>query len=215
MALFRNSTLSFIVAGMLCINFGCATTTDIPVETTIEHRSLSPVSNLQNHIFLYLIHGLDPLDWADLNGVVRHCNNLGYHNVKLVQHHEGNAVIEHAVAAKSTDSQARMVIFGFSAGAASTRRVVRLLHECHGINVDVVLYTGGIILLDTPYSRPEYVGKIIHILDGGRLIPGVPLTGAENHRFTDVWHFGTPTHPQTLSILDRELSRLSNSISTP
>ena len=181
----------------------CLTSSARKCETALDS------SDPKAHVHVYFMHGLDPLDWANINSVVQFCRDMGYHHVKLVQHHEGDAVIEHIRCARANDAQSRFLIFGFSAGAASTRRVVRLLHERHGIDIDVVLYPGGIILLDNSYSRPEYVGKIIHILDGGRIIPGVKLTGAENHRFNDVWHFGTPTHPETLAILQRELARLS------
>lgn len=168
-----------------------------------------PPDDPKSHVHVVFIHGIDPLDLGNLTKVVSCCKEDGYHALHVLTYHERREVIETITAIKCADPSARILIFGYSAGAATARYVVKGLHEHHGIDIEVVMYISGIMLRDTPFSRPDYVGKIIHILDSGRVIPGTELTGAENHRFTDVWHFGTPTHPQTLQILKRELDSLA------
>lgn len=187
------------------------------LKTEAEHTVLSSSAEAsqalpdepKSHVYIYFIQGIDPLDWANLCSVKSYCQDLGYKKVKLVTYHQGDEVVEAVRDAKGHDPKARILLFGYSAGASSACRVIDKLHEFHAIDVDAVIYTSGILLQDSEYCRPDYVGRIIHILDNDWLIPGTTLTGAENYRLDDVWHFGSPTHPQTKQLLKRELDRLA------
>ncbi|MFT3883772.1 MAG: hypothetical protein QM703_29595 [Gemmatales bacterium] len=166
-----------------------------------------PVTSNQSHVYIYFIHGLDPCDYANLRGVEQICHDLGYCNTVYTTMTQSDEVISHVECTKARDPQARIVIYGYSAGADIARRVTNKLHDRDCIDVDLLFYVSGIILIDTKSARPEYVGKIVHILDGGKVIPGMKLSGADNYRFSDVWHFGTPMHPRTLAILEEELKQ--------
>lgn len=169
----------------------------------------APVSSNQSHVYIFFIHGLDPCDHANLRGVEQTCRDLGYTNTTYLTLQQGSEAVSHVICTKAKDPQARIVIYGYSAGADVARRVANKLHDREGIDVDLLFYVSGIILIDTKSARPEYVGKIIHILDGGKIIPGMKLSGADNYRFTDIWHFDTPMDPRTLAILEEELHQQS------
>jgi hypothetical protein len=175
-----------------------------PQEVTVKKE---PACSNLSHVYIYFIHGLDPCDYANLRGVEQICHDLGYCNTVYTTMTQSDEVISHVECTKARDPQARIVIYGYSAGADIARRVTNKLHDRDGIDVDLLFYVSGIILIDTKSARPEYVGKIIHILDGGKIIPGMKLSGADNYRFSDVWHFGTPMHPRTLAILEHELEQ--------
>lgn len=164
----------------------------------------------KNNVHIFLVHGWDPLDVGRLSDLQSHCLAQGYIHVKIVQFYEWSRVIEDVCSAKAENPQARVLLLGYSAGANSVSHIVNELHDDFQIDVERVFYLAGIMLIDTAYARPDYVGKIVHIRDGGILIPGMNLTGAENYRFRDVWHFGTPTHAGTYDLLDRELQSLAN-----
>jgi len=166
-----------------------------------------PASSDPSHVYIYFIHGLDPCDYANLRGVEQYCHELGFANTVYVTLHQGADVVSHVECTKAHDCKARIVIYGYSAGAAVARRAVNTLHDRDGIDVDLLMYVSGITLIDCKSSRPEYVGKIVHILDGGKVIPGMQLNGAENYRFSDLWHFSTPMDPRTLAILKSELEQ--------
>lgn len=159
----------------------------------------------KQNVYLYFIHGLDPFDIADLAGLERHFRDLGYYHTRLLQFYESDEIIEDIRQVKAFNPDARIMILGFSAGTLTTSSVINTLHHKHQIDVDLVVYTAGIALMDTEEARPTYIGKIIHILDGGMVLPGVELTGADNYRFEDVWHFGTPSHANTMGIIEAEL----------
>jgi hypothetical protein len=174
--------------------------------TTDFGLTLADNDSVKQNVYLYFVHGLDPFDLADLAGLERHFRDLGYSNTRIFQFYDGDELIEDIYQVKSFKPDARIMILGFSAGTLTTSRVINRLHDQHQIDVDLVVYTAGIALMDTQEVRPKFIGKIIHILDGGVILPGVELTGADNYRFEDVWHFGTPLHPNTLGIIESELT---------
>lgn len=181
---------------------GCSTTQHCQLPSSVGGISSAP------HVYVFMVHGLDPLDVGNLRGLRETIADWGYDTPRLVQFYEGGSVVREIARVKAADPHARILLFGFSAGAITSSWVINRLHHHHGIDVDTVVYSAGITLLDIKYNQPSFVGKIIHIRDGGCLIPGMNLTGAENYRFTDVWHFGSPTHPNTLAILQHELAAL-------
>ena len=181
---------------------GCASTRHC------HYTAADPAVSPAPHVHVFLIHGLDPLDVGNLRGLRDTIAGWGYETPRLVQFFQGGIVIRDIARLKADDPQARILLFGFSAGAATSSWVINRLHHHHGINVDTVVYAAGITLLDIEYNHPPFIGKIIHIRDGAPILHGIQLTGAENYRFTDVWHFGSPTHSNTLAILQHELARL-------
>lgn len=165
----------------------------------------------REHVYVFIVHGVDPLDYANLNGLQRYCQDLGYANTYLGQLFHKGGVYKEVCRVQAQDPEARIVCIGFSAGANVVRDVVREL-GAHGGYVDLVVYCGGNTLKDVPESRPENVGKVIHVLATGYVWKGVPLDGAENVRYADVWHFGSPSHPETLRKLAEELATVAGRV---
>ena len=166
-----------------------------------------PVTPDPSHVYVYFIHGLDPCDCANLRGVEQYCHELGFANTVFVALHQGADVVSHVECTKAHDANARIVIYGYSAGSDIARRTVNTLHDRDGIDVDLLMYVSAITLIDCKSARPEFVGKIVHIRDGGKLIPGMQLIGAENYRFSDLGHFSTPMDSRTLAIFKSELEQ--------
>jgi len=195
----------FIILLLICL---CSLNGCRSVTVAIQETFYTPANDpLKDKTYLYFIHGLDPFDIADLAGLERHFRELGYSHTKLVQFYGGEDVVGDIVQAKANCPDARIMILGFSAGTLTASGVVNTLHDKHQIDVDIVVYTAGIALMDNASTRPSYVGKIIHILDGGVMFPGIELTGADNYRFEDVWHFGTPNHENTVALVEAELKK--------
>lgn len=183
-----------------------------PVEDLAIPQDLAapPVAGCQqSQVHVFIIHGLDPFDVANLRGVREYCHQRGYLQTTYAQFYHGPQVVERIRLVKANDPNAKILAFGFSAGTLTTRHVVNTLHSKHGIDVDVVLYTSGITMLDREYNRPGFVGKVIHVRDRSLVTAGVELSAAENYKYNDAWHFGTPAHQNTLDLLGRELDRLA------
>lgn len=158
----------------------------------------------RNHVHVFFVHGLDPLDAANLSGVSAYVNSLGYlktHYGQLYhtwQFRDEIRVIHHE------DPDARFVLVGFSFGANMVRNICQAVKE-DGITVDLLVYLGGNTLSDCPRDKPENVTHIVNILATGCIWNGDHLDGADNMHYTDVWHFGSPSHLHTLDVLAEEL----------
>jgi hypothetical protein len=165
----------------------------------------------QSQVHVFFIHGLDPCDLANLRGVREYCHRHGFTNTTLAQFYHGPWVVERIRKIRECDPTAPILIFGFSAGTCTARNTVHVLHKKYGIDVNTVIYTSGITLSDNSYSCPSHIAKVIHIRDCSHL-SGKQLSGAENYKYSDVGHFGTPTHPNTLAVLLDELNSLAANV---
>ncbi len=77
------------------------------------------------------------------------------------------------------------------------------------IMIDLLVYFGGNTLKDVPSSQPDNVAKVVNILASGWIWHGATMQRAENIQVIDVWHFGSPTHTQSLEMLTEELTEVA------
>lgn len=162
----------------------------------------------RGRVHVFLIHGMDPLDLANLNGLTEYIQQLGYlktHYGQLYHLWEFKKEIRRI---HQADPQARFVLIGFSFGANMVRELANAVKE-DGIGIDLLIYLGGNTLENTPENQPEHVVRIVNILAAGCIWNGAQLDRAENLHFTNVWHFGSPTHPRTRALLARELAAVA------
>ena len=103
-------------------------------------------------------------------------------------------------------------VIGFSFGANMVRNIAQDVKQ-EGIPIELLVYMGGNTLKNIPSDRPENAVRIVNILASGCIWNGAWLDRAENLHETDVWHFGSPSHPRTLHLLAEELSRVATVMS--
>jgi hypothetical protein len=169
----------------------------------------------KQHVYIFLIHGVDPLNYANLSGVRDYCIDLGYNNTYYGMLYHGRTFEQEIRRIHADDPQARFVLLGFSAGANVARSLCQRLQDDPSLQLDLLIYTGGNTLENEPSSRPENVIKVVHILATGYVWKGTSLAGAENYKYTKTWHFGSPTHPETLRLLTRELTAVACRVGIP
>jgi hypothetical protein len=158
---------------------------------------------------VFFIDGIDLTDYADLASVQSRLLGCGYPHVFVAKLYQGRRVRQEILAARAADPGARIVLIGYSAGTLVARNLVHELHEQDGIDVDVLIYLSGGFLGDNEQTRPPFVSRVVHIRTTGWPVPGRSVSGADNYRLMDVWHFGSPTHPITLGVLHEEIDRMS------
>ncbi len=159
----------------------------------------------RGHVHVFLLQGLDPLDLANVNGLTEYIQQLGYTKTHYGQFFHEWCFRKQIRNIHKADPDARFVVIGFSLGSYMACDLVNAIKE-DGIPVDSLIYLGGFILDNTPHYQPENAAYIANILSSGCLIKGPTMDRAENIRYTKVWHFGLPTHPQTRELLARELA---------
>jgi hypothetical protein len=158
----------------------------------------------RNHVYIFLIHGLDPLDAANIEGLNDYLHALGYIKTYYGQLYHLWYFQKELARIHHEDPEARFVLIGFSFGANMVREVAQEARAEQCV-IDLLVYLGGNTLEDVPYDRPDNVLKIVNILAAGCIWNGTQFEEAENIHVTDVWHFGSPTHKKTLEVLRREL----------
>ena len=159
----------------------------------------------RDHVYIFLIHGLDPLDLANLGGVRDYIHQLGFNKVYYGQLYHKHYFQEQARRIHREDADAHFVLVGFSFGANMVRDMAQTMKK-EGVAVDLLMYLGGNTLENVPADQPENARRIVNILASGKIWHGDNLDRAENVQVPDVWHFGSPTHPETLQTLARELA---------
>jgi hypothetical protein len=179
-----------------------------PIEPAEKERlacctSLS--SCARNHVYVFFIHGIDPLDIANLSGVRDYVQSLGFIKTYYGQLYHMRFFEKELRRIHGEDPDARFVLIGFSFGANMVRDVAQAVKP-DGVFIDLLVYLGGNTLENRPQDRPENAGHIVNILATGYIWNGDHLDGATNLNYDDVWHFGSPSHLQTLHLLAEELA---------
>ncbi|MCS6975860.1 MAG: hypothetical protein NZM31_02465 [Gemmatales bacterium] len=171
----------------------------------------TPPRAAQDHVYVFFVHGLDPLDYANLSGLRKFVHDLGYTRTYYGQVYHGPHFEKEILEIRSVDEQARFVLVGFSAGANVVRNMANNLAD-EGVFIDLMVYLGGNTLEDEDRNRPANVGKVLHVLCSGYIWKGYDIAGVENIRYPDKWHFDSPSHPETLRRLAEELLEVSSRV---
>ncbi len=193
--------LTFLFFGMGCLSSFHPVR---PPHDWAEAPPPMPPRACQDHVYVFFVHGLDPLDYANLNGLRKFVHDLGYTRTYFGQVYHGPHFEKEIRQIHGNDEQARFVLIGFSAGANVVRNIANDVAD-DGVYIDLLVYLGGNTLEDEDRNRPANVGKVLHVLCSGYIWKGYDITGVENIRYPDKWHFDSPTHPETLRRLAEEL----------
>jgi hypothetical protein len=181
-----------------------------PVKPAPDYSCPPPLPHTcQQHVHIFFVTGLDPLDYANLNGVAEYLHSLGYNSTYVGQMFHADAFEAEIRRLSQEDPNAHFVLIGFSFGANIVRNIANNLMHSDNIPIDLLVYLGGNTLEDVPETQPENVGKVINVLGVGWIWHGSCLPGAENLNIEDRFHFGTPTHGSTLNALACELTEIA------
>jgi hypothetical protein len=162
-------------------------------------------------VYIFLVHGLDPLDFANLSGVRDHIVDLGFHKTYYGQFYHAGFFAKEIRRIHQEDPDARFVVIGFSLGASQARNICQRVKE-DGIPIALLVYLDGNTLENTRADRPENAKQIVNILASGYVWNGAQLDGAINLNETDVYHFDAPTHKRTTHLLDDQLLTIAASV---
>lgn len=191
-----------LAAGPGCLSF--VHSLDVPPPEQVQPGDAIPLP-CRNHVHVFLIHGMDPFDLANLSGLTEYIHQLGYIKTHYGQLYHLWEFKKELRRVHQEDPLARFVLIGFSFGANSVRAVANSVKD-DGIVIDLLVYLGGNTLDNDEKSQPKHVLHIVNILAAGCIWNGAKMDRADNRHFTNVWHFGSPTHPKTRALLAQELA---------
>ncbi len=177
---------------------------DLPAVERVTACKVMPVCG-RNHVYVFMIHGLDPFDWSNLAGVRDYLQALGFRKTYYGQLYHAGRYEAEIRRLHREDPEARFVVIGFSFGANVARYLANQA-RAEGIAIDLLVYLGGNTLKNEPRDQPDNAAKVVNILAAGAVWNGAWMDRAENIHETDVYHFGSASHPRTLEVLARELA---------
>jgi hypothetical protein len=162
----------------------------------------------RDHVYIFLVNGLDPFNATNLTGVRDYLHGLGYQKVYYGQFFHRSHYETEIRRIHQCDPDARFVLLGFSLGANMVRSMTQDAKK-DGIPIDLLVYCGGNTLKNVPADQPENAERILNILANGYIWHGDTMERAENIQVSKSWHFGSPAHPYTIQTLTHELSLVS------
>src|SRR5438105_2556073 len=167
----------------------------------------------KNHVYIFLINGLDPLYLANLNGLCAYLKALGFAQAEVGQMTASGPFRDKIRQIRISDHQARIALVGFSAGAYCAQSIVQTLNN-ENISIDLLIYLGADMIREGDRSQPANVQRIVNITGHGFLLSGYDLffngtvlPGARNVRLP-ARHFALPSRPETLQIVVEEVVAL-------
>jgi hypothetical protein len=157
---------------------------------------------------------MDPLNVSNLSGVRDYLHQLGFTKTYYGQLYHAWQFEHELHRIHHDDPEAHFVLIGFSYGANVVRHLAHSAKR-EDIPIDLLVYLGGNTLENIPDDQPDNAGHIVNVLAAGFIWNGATLDRAENIHLTNVWHFGSPTHPDTLDALARGMSVVADSLPVP
>jgi hypothetical protein len=168
----------------------------------------------KEHVHIFVVNGLDPLQLGNLNGMAGYLRKLGFSQTHYEPMLGSRATKRQIREVRQSDPDAKIVLVGYSLGAGVVRRLANDLQK-EAIAVDRLVYLGGDFIPNSDGSRPSNVGRVVNIRGHGSLFSGKDLffngtdiDHAQNVRL-DSRHFLLPSRGQTMDTLATELASLA------
>jgi hypothetical protein len=182
-----------------------------PVDTThaqIEETCKTLPKCCRDHVYVFLLNGLDPFNYGNLTGVRDYLQGLGLTRTYYGQCYHAWQFENEIRRVHEHDADAHFVLIGFSVGVNVVDSMARTVQK-DGIYIDMLVFlSGNHPVWPMPKDQPANVGRVINLLADGCMGKRGERAYAENYRLQKTLHFGSPTHPTTLEMLARELTCL-------
>jgi hypothetical protein len=159
----------------------------------------------KEHVYIFIVNGLDPANIGNLTGLRDHVQQLGFRQTYYGQIFHVPYFKKEIRRIHREDADARFILVGFSVGVNMTNSMAEAVQD-EGIRIDALIYlSGNNYVTPLPSRRPANVERVVNILASGPLKYVGERDYAENVRLPDSWHFGSPGSDQTKELVTREL----------
>jgi hypothetical protein len=165
----------------------------------------------RDHVYVICVNGLDPVDFSNQNGLRDYIHALGFNKLYNGEMYHTWFFEKEIERIHQEDPDARFVLIGFSWGANCARAITHDAKD-KNIPIDLLVYLGANTFENNAKCQPENAGRILNILAEGLIWNGDLLDRAENLQVKGVWHFGSPSHPKTLELLESELAQVASRV---
>lgn len=195
-----------MIALALCANAGCLgflNPVEPPRSECLEACLAVPACS-RNHVYVFLMNGLDPVNCANLTGLRDCLQNLGFIKTYFGHLYHQCWFEKEIRRLHAEDPDHRFVLIGYGVGVHAIRSMATHL-EAEGITFDVLVFLDCTTLDDDDCQRPGNCTRIVNIWCEGNLCKGRNVDDAENICLREAGPFGSPSHLITIQTLAHEL----------
>jgi hypothetical protein len=161
-----------------------------------------PEEDCRARVHVFLVNGLDPLGYANFEGVGEHLRQLGYCHVHYARLCEIAALDNEIRHVQCCDPAARVALVGYSFGANGVNYLSRRAAD-DGRPIGLLVYVDGVFLAAQP---PRCGGcRTVNLYSHHWWKDAPELPGADNVKLPDAGHYDVPTLPVVLEVLTHEL----------
>jgi hypothetical protein len=157
----------------------------------------------KNRVYVFLLQDVDPFDMSNLDGVCDYLHSLGFIKTYLGMPYHVCYFEKEIRRIHEKEPTSRFVLVGFGCGAPLARGLTCKLEQSQ-IPVDLLVYIDGLCMDQKADDHPVNACHVVTLVAGKKEGGDVVVQG-EYIECDKAWHFGTPTHPETLKMLAREL----------
>ena len=168
-----------------------------------------------HHTYIFIVNGLDPLFLGKLNKFSASIQAAGFRNVYLLPMRGQSKTEKKICNVRQSDPAAKIVLMGYSWGANEVRSICHNLKK-KDIYIDLLVYLGGDMVGNRPYSRPDNALKVLNVNAHGLMILGGDLfwngndiDGATNVRLGCL-HLWIPKNPKALDLVLNEIADVAS-----
>jgi len=197
----RKIMFSLTVAGVLTGLGGCCSClnpVDAPPETAIRSGRELP-KYCRDHVYVFFLNGLDPINYGNLSGMREYVDTLGFHKTYFGQVYHVGYFADEIQHIHKEEPDAHFVLVGFGCGARKIRCLADRVNA-EGIGVDLMVYLDGKL----PEGMGLENGPVVGSFRDGGLTP----TNAN----PNLWLFANPTNPKTVEMLALQLMHIASTI---
>jgi hypothetical protein len=166
----------------------------------------------KDHIHIFLLNGLDPMNYGNLTGLRDYVQSLGFHQTYYGQIYHYWWFRNQIRRIHREDPEAHFVLVGFSIGVNLADALARSL-KAEGVYFDTIVFlSGNHPLAPMPSEPPANAGRVVNILASGLMGTRGERDWAEDIRLADSWHFDTPSHVETLEKMAEVLAQVGEAV---
>jgi hypothetical protein len=157
----------------------------------------------KNRVYVFLLQDIDPFDTCNLDGVCDYLHTLGFIKTYLGMPYHVYYFEKEIRRIHEKEPTSRFVLVGFGCGAPLARGLTCKLEQSQ-IPVDLLVYIDG-LCMDQKAGDPSPNACHVVTVVAGKKEGESEVVQGEYIECDKAWHFGTPTHPETLKMFAREL----------
>lgn len=163
-------------------------------------------------VYIFLINGLDPFEYCNLSGARDYLHHIGFGKIYCGQSvHLGFFEDRMRYIHAQCPGSARFVIVGFGRGAGTAQQLA-LYADAAGIPVDTLVYLAP-ERVDAEIESPAV--RIVTVSGDDWLFHSPPAYGGDLIVVQNAGKSAVPTHPETLALLEREVTLVAMGVAPP